>query len=213
MFPRRFRILLHSRSRLNNVARMVKLNKIYTRTGDKGQTGLGDGQRVAKDSLRVNVMGTVDEANGIIGVARLDTAQLSDGEPGAALMRIQNDLFDLGADLCVPGEDAEPGSRLRITPGQVKRLEKEIDAMNKDLAPLTSFVLPGGAPAAAYLHLARSVVRRAEREGWTLAGEEQVNLAVLQYLNRLSDHLFVMARWINAKTGAGDVLWKPGAQR
>ena len=213
MFPHRLRILRRSRSRPNNVARMVKLNKIYTRTGDKGQTGLGDGQRVAKDSLRVNVMGTVDEANGIIGVARLDTAQLSDGEPGAALMRIQNDLFDLGADLCVPGEDAEPGSRLRITPGQVKRLEKEIDAMNKDLAPLTSFVLPGGAPAAAYLHLARSVVRRAEREGWTLAGEEQVNLAVLQYLNRLSDHLFVMARWINAKTGAGDVLWKPGAQR
>jgi cob(I)alamin adenosyltransferase len=192
---------------------MVKLNKIYTRTGDKGQTGLGDGQRVAKDSLRVNVMGTVDEANGIIGIARLDAAHLSDGEPGAALMRIQNDLFDLGADVCVPGEDAEPGSRLRITPGQVKRLEKEIDAMNKDLAPLMSFILPGGAPAAAYLHLGRSVVRRAEREAWTLAGEEQVNPAVLQYLNRLSDHLFVMARWINAKTGAGDVLWKPGAQR
>jgi cob(I)alamin adenosyltransferase len=192
---------------------MVKLNKIYTRTGDKGQTGLGDGQRVAKDSLRVNVMGTVDEANGIIGIARLDTAQLSDGEPSAALMRIQNDLFDLGADVCVPGEDAEPGSRLRITAGQVKRLEKEIDAMNKDLAPLMSFILPGGAPAAAYLHLGRSVVRRAEREAWTLAGEEQVNPAVLQYLNRLSDHLCVMARWINAKTGAGDVLWKPGAQR
>lgn len=192
---------------------MVKLNKIYTRTGDKGQTGLGDGQRTAKDSLRVNVMGTVDEANGIIGVARLDAAKLSDGEPSAALMRIQNDLFDLGADLCVPGEDAEPGSRLRITPGQVKRLEKEIDAMNKDLAPLTSFILPGGAAAAAYLHLARSIVRRAEREGWSLAGQEHVNPAVLQYLNRLSDHLFVMARWINAKTGAGDVLWKPGAER
>ena len=192
---------------------MVKLNKIYTRTGDKGQTGLGDGRRVAKDSLRVNLMGTVDEANGVIGVARLDTAQLSDGEPNAALMRIQNDLFDLGADVCVPGEDVEPGSRLRITAGQVKRLEKEIDAMNKDLAPLMSVILPGGAPAAAYLHLARSVVRRAEREAWTLAGAEQLNPAVAQYLNRLSDHLFVMARWINAKTGAGDVLWKPGAQR
>jgi cob(I)alamin adenosyltransferase len=192
---------------------MVKLNKIYTRTGDKGKTGLGDGQRVSKDSLRVNVMGTVDEANGIIGVARLGTANLSDLEPSDALMRIQNDLFDVGADLCVPGQDAEPGSRLRITPAQVKRLEKEIDAMNKDLAPLMSFVLPGGAPAAAYLHLARSVVRRAEREGWTLAGDEHVNPAVLHYLNRLSDHLFVMARWINAKTGVGDVLWKPGAQR
>jgi cob(I)alamin adenosyltransferase len=192
---------------------MVKLNKIYTRTGDKGQTGLGDGQRVAKDSLRVNVMGTVDEANGIIGIARLDIAALSDSDPSNALMRIQNDLFDVGADLCVPGEDAVPGSRLRITPAQVKRLEKEIDAMNKDLEPLMSFILPGGAPAAAYLHLARSVVRRAEREGWTLAGEEHVNPAVLQYLNRLSDHLFVMARWINAKTGVGDVLWKPGAER
>jgi cob(I)alamin adenosyltransferase len=192
---------------------MVKLNKIYTRTGDKGQTGLGDGKRVGKDSLRVNVMGTVDEANGVIGVARLDTLGLSDPEPAAALMRIQNDLFDLGADLCMPGDDPAPGSRLRITPGQVKRLEKEIDAMNSDLTPLTSFVLPGGAPAAAYLHLARGVVRRAEREGWSLAHEEQVNPAVLHYLNRLSDHLFVMARWINLKTGAGDVLWKPGAQR
>jgi cob(I)alamin adenosyltransferase len=192
---------------------MVKLNKIYTRTGDKGQTGLGDGRRVAKDSLRVNVMGTVDEANGVLGVARLDAANLAEPEPAAALMRIQNDLFDLGADLCMPSDDPEPGSRLRITSGQVKRLEKEIDAMNKDLAPLTSFVLPGGAPAAAYLHLARSVVRRAEREGWTLAHEEAVNPAALQYLNRLSDHLFVLARWINHKTGAGDVLWIPGAQR
>jgi cob(I)alamin adenosyltransferase len=192
---------------------MVKLNRIYTRTGDKGQTGLGDGRRVAKDSLRVGVMGTVDEANGVIGIARLGAARLDETEPNAALMRIQNDLFDLGADVCVPGEDADGAVRLRVTAAQVKRLEKEIDAMNADLAPLTSFVLPGGAPAAAYLHLARSVVRRAERECWALAGEEHVNPAVLQYLNRLSDHLFVLARWINAKTEVGDVLWKPGGER
>ncbi|MDB5396542.1 MAG: cob(I)yrinic acid a,c-diamide adenosyltransferase [Rhodospirillales bacterium] len=192
---------------------MVKLNRIYTRTGDKGQTGLGDGRRVAKDSLRVGAMGTVDEANGVIGIARLHAAGLDETEPNAALMRIQNDLFDLGADVCVPGEDADGAVRLRVTAAQVKRLEKEIDAMNADLAPLTSFVLPGGAPAAAYLHLARSVVRRAERECWTLAGEEHVNPVVLQYLNRLSDHLFVLARWINAKTAVGDVLWKPGGER
>jgi cob(I)alamin adenosyltransferase len=190
---------------------MVKLNKIYTRTGDKGQTGLGDGRRVAKASLRVGVMGTVDEANGVIGVARLATAELP--EASAALMRIQNDLFDLGADVCMPGEDKEGDVRLRITPGQVKRLEKEIDAMNAELTPLTSFILPGGAPAAAQLHLARSTVRRAERECWALAAEDHVNGPVLQYLNRLSDHLFVMARWINLKTGAGDVLWKPGGER
>jgi cob(I)alamin adenosyltransferase len=192
---------------------MVKLNKIYTRTGDKGQTGLGDGRRVAKDSLRVDVMGTVDEANGVIGIARLEATALSDPEAAKALMRIQNDLFDVGADICMPGEDGPGDVRLRITPAQVKRLEKEIDAMNRDLAPLTSFVLPGGAPAAAYLHLARSVVRRAERECWSLAGEEHVNPPVLHYLNRLSDHLFVMARWINLKTGAGDVMWKPGGER
>jgi cob(I)alamin adenosyltransferase len=192
---------------------MVKLNKIYTRTGDKGQTGLGDGRRVAKDSLRVEVMGTVDEANGVIGIARLAATELTDPEPNAALLRIQNDLFDLGADVCMPGEDAPGDIRLRITPAQVKRLEKEIDVMNADLAPLTSFILPGGAEAAAHLHLARSVVRRAERECWTLAGIEHVNAPVLQYLNRLSDHLFVLARWINLKTGAGDVLWRPGGER
>jgi cob(I)alamin adenosyltransferase len=189
---------------------MVKLNKIYTRTGDKGQTGLGDGQRVAKASLRVGVMGAVDEANGVIGVARLAAAEPS---ANAALMRIQNDLFDVGADLCMPGEDKEGDVRLRITQAQVKRLEKEIDAMNAELAPLTSFILPGGAPAAAHLHLARSVVRRAERDCWALAADDHVNAPVLLYLNRLSDHLFVMARWINLKTGAGDVLWKPGGER
>jgi cob(I)alamin adenosyltransferase len=189
---------------------MVKLNKIYTRTGDKGQTGLGNGKRVAKTSLRVGVMGTVDEANGVIGVARLAAR-----DPGAnaTLMRIQNDLFDLGADVCMPGKDKEGDVRLRITAAQVKRLEDEIDAMNAELTPLTSFILPGGAPAAAQLHLARSVVRRAERECWALAAEEHVNGPVLQYLNRLSDHQFVMARWINLKTGTGDVLWKPGGER
>src|SRR6185437_8471354 len=128
---------------------MVKLNKIYTRTGDKGSTGLGDGQRVPKASLRVNVMGTVDEANGVIGVARIEAAGLFDPAAAKMLLRIQNDLFDLGADLCMPGEDKPEDVRLRITPGQVKRLEKEIDAMNADLTPLTSFILPGGAPAAA----------------------------------------------------------------
>ena len=192
---------------------MVKLNKIHTRTGDKGQTGLGDGQRVGKASLRVHAMGTVDEANGVIGVARNEAARLDDPAAAAMLMRIQNDLFDLGADLCMPGEDKPEDVRLRITPGQVKRLEKEIDAMNADLTPLTSFILPGGAPAAAHLHLARSVVRRAERDCWALAADDHVNGPVLQYLNRLSDHLFVMARWINLKTGCGDVLWKPGGER
>jgi cob(I)alamin adenosyltransferase len=192
---------------------MVKLTKIYTRTGDQGQTGLGDGSRVAKKSLRVGVMGAVDEANGVIGVARLDAVTLADPEPAAALLRIQNDLFDLGADLCMPGADDGSEIRLRIIDGQVKRLEREIDAMNAALKPLTSFILPGGAPAAAYLHLARSVVRRAERDCWALAEDEPINPAVLQYLNRLSDHLFVMARWINARTEIGDVLWKPGAER
>jgi cob(I)alamin adenosyltransferase len=191
---------------------MVKLNRIYTRTGDQGQTGLGDGRRVPKDSLRVAMMGTVDEANGVIGIARLEALNLGEGEPADSLLRIQNDLFDLGADLCVPAAEGESGG-LRIVPSQIDRLEREIDVMNEALAPLTSFILPGGAGAAAYLHLARTVVRRAEREGWALAAEESVNPAALKYLNRLSDHLFVLARWINAKTGAGDVLWKPGAER
>ena len=192
---------------------MVKLTKIYTRTGDKGQTGLGDGRRVAKASMRVSVMGSVDEANGVIGVARLAAVDLADKEPGVFLLRIQNDLFDVGADICMPGDDAGSATSLRIQPSQVKRLEREIDAMNADLTPLASFILPGGAPAAAHLHLARSVVRRAERECWALVADEAVNPAALQYLNRLSDHLFVLARWINLKTGVGDVLWKPGAER
>jgi cob(I)alamin adenosyltransferase len=193
---------------------MVKLNRIYTKTGDKGETGLGNGQRVRKDGLRIMVMGTVDEANAAIGLARLETARLAETEPDAMLARIQNDLFDLGADICMPPKEGErEQGALRITPGQVERLEREIDALNVDLEPLRSFVLPGGAPAAAHLHLARAVVRRAEREGWTLAAAETVGADALHYLNRLSDHLFVLARWINTKTGAGDVLWKPGASR
>jgi len=192
---------------------MVKLTKIYTRTGDRGQTGLGDGGRVPKASLRIGAMGSVDEANAAIGVARLDAIGLAEPEPARALMRIQNDLFDLGADLCIPGSDGEGGAALRISSGQVARLEREIDAMNADLAPLSSFVLPGGAPAAAHLHLARAIVRRAERECWALAGEEPVNQTAIQYLNRLSDHLFVISRWINAKTKIGDVLWQPGESR
>ncbi len=188
---------------------MVKLTKIYTRTGDDGETSLGDGRRVAKGSARVAVMGSVDEANAVMGIARLAT----DGPADLMLARIQNDLFDLGADLCAPAVEGQPDTRLRIIAVQVDRLEREIDTMNADLAPLSSFVLPGGAAAAAHLHHARTIVRRAERECWTLANQEAVNPAALRYLNRLSDHLFVMARWINAETGAGDVLWQPGESR
>ena len=184
---------------------MVTLNKIYTRGGDEGKTSLGDGARVAKYNLRVESYGTVDEANAAIGEARLDTA----GEVDRMLARIQNDLFDLGADLCRPGDDDQG---LRVSEDQVARLEREIDAMNGELQPLTSFVLPGGAPAAARLHLARTVVRRAERLVTALADQEVVSPAALHYLNRLSDHLFVAARYLNDK-GAGDVLWVPGAHR
>jgi cob(I)alamin adenosyltransferase len=188
---------------------MVKLNKIYTRTGDAGETSLGDGRRVAKDSARIAVMGSVDEANAVVGIARLAAAGLAD----VMLARIQNELFDLGADLCAPAVEGQPDTRLRMIAGQVDRLEHEIDTMNAELAPLGSFVLPGGAPASAYLHHARTIVRRAERECWTLANQEAINQTALRYLNRLSDHLFVMARWINAQTGAGDVLWQPGESR
>lgn len=183
---------------------MVKLDKIYTRGGDAGQTSLGDGSRVPKHGLRVEAYGTVDEANAVIGLARLSTA----GDADAMLSRIQNDLFDLGADLCVPVADgAKP--RLRVSDTQVTRLEAEIDDLNADLQPLTSFILPGGTEAAAHLHLARTVVRRAERLASALAEQEPVAPASLAYLNRLSDHLFVLARHLNGK-GAGDVLWKPG---
>jgi cob(I)alamin adenosyltransferase len=186
---------------------MVKLNKIYTKTGDRGQTGLSDGSRVAKFSLRITAIGAVDETNSAIGVARLD----AEGDYDAMLSRIQNDLFDLGADLSMP-EDGKTEDRLRIAPAQVERLEREIDAMNAALAPLKSFVLPGGTALAAHLHLARAIARRAERAIVELAGQETVNQAALHYTNRLSDHLFVMARAVN-NDGMGDVLWVPGKNR
>jgi cob(I)alamin adenosyltransferase len=189
---------------------MVKLTKIYTRGGDKGDTSLGDGTRVKKHALRVSAYGTLDEANAAVGLARLHTKGHA---ADTVLARIQNDLFDLGADLCTPLAPGEtPGAALRIVDAQVDRLEREIDEMNASLAPLTSFILPGGTPAAAYLHLARTVVRRAERDISSLMEQEAVNPAALKYANRLSDHLFVLARFVNAGAG-GDVLWVPGAHR
>jgi len=187
---------------------MVKLNRIYTKTGDKGDTGLGDGTRVPKESLRIAAYGTVDETNATIGLARLHTA----GEMDAMLARIQNDLFDLGADLCTPDTAKNAAQALRIIESQVERLEQEMDAMNEELAPLKSFVLPGGTPAAAYLHLARTVSRRAERIMVELSRHEHVDAPALRYINRLSDHLFVASRYANDK-GARDVLWTPGANR
>jgi cob(I)alamin adenosyltransferase len=187
---------------------MVVLNRIYTKTGDKGETALGDGTRLPKNSLRISSYGTVDEANAAIGLVRLHTS----GEVDAMMARIQNDLFDLGADLCIPESSRRSEGALRITDSQVERLEHEIDAMNAELAPLRSFVLPGGAPSAAHLHLARTVVRRAERLIAELAAQENVGAAALKYVNRLSDHLFVASRYANDK-GAKDVLWVPGANR
>jgi cob(I)alamin adenosyltransferase len=188
---------------------MVTLSKIYTRGGDAGLTSLGDGKRRRKDDLRIEAYGTVDEANSFIGVAR---AALSDApneaKLSAVLASIQNDLFDLGADLCVPERDGAP-SRLRMRQEQVDRLEREIDALNADLLPLTSFVLPGGSGAAAAMHVARAVVRRAERVMVTLAADEKVGANALKYINRLSDFLFVAARHLN-RFGEGDVLWTPG---
>lgn len=184
---------------------MVKLDVITTRGGDGGETSLGDGRRVRKDALRVDAFGTVDEANAVLGVLRLHLA----GEPDAMVARIQNELFDVGADLCVPGE---AGARLRVADAQSVRLEAEIAAMNAALPPLRSFVLPAGCAAAAHAHLARTVVRRAERLVVALAAAEEVNAAVIRYLNRLSDHLFVLSRHLNAAAG-GDVLWVPGATR
>jgi cob(I)alamin adenosyltransferase len=187
---------------------MVRLTRIYTRGGDKGQTSLGDGSRVAKQSLRVEAYGTVDEANAAIGLARLHT----DGETDAMLARIQNELFDLGADLCTPEDGKRAAGALRIVAAQVARLEREIDAMNAALRPLDSFILPGGTEAAAHLHLARTVTRRAERLVCALAAAETVNPEAVKYLNRLSDHLFVLGRRVN-DNGAKDVLWRPGATR
>lgn len=187
---------------------MVTLSRIYTKGGDQGRTSLGDGTRVAKHTARVAAYGTVDETNAAIGLARLHTT----GEADAMLARIQNDLFDLGADLCRPGSDDSGGQALRVRDSQVERLEREIDRMNEELAPLNSFVLPGGTPAAAFLHLGRTVARRAERLVCELAEAEAINPAAIRYLNRLSDHLFVLSRWLNDK-GAADVLWVPGAHR
>ena len=183
---------------------MVKLDIITTRGGDAGETSLGDGARVRKDALRVEAYGTVDEANAAIGVLRLHTGE--DAVADAMLARIQNDLFDIGADLCVPGE---AGARLRVADTQSARLEAELAEMNGQMPALKSFVLPGGTAGAAAAHVARTVTRRAERLVVALAAEEEVNPAVIRYLNRLSDHLFVLARRLNGN-GAGDVLWVPG---
>ena len=183
----------------------VRIDRVITRGGDKGQTSLGDGTRVPKDAHRVDAYGTVDEANATIGLLRLHT----EGEPDAMLARIQNDLFDVGSDLCVPGK---AGDRLRLTDAPSLRLEAEVVAMNAALPALDSFILPGGTPAAAYAHLARTVVRRAERLTVRLAREEEVNPAAVRFLNRLSDHLFVLGRVLNGN-GAADVKWVPGANR
>lgn len=193
---------------------MVRLNRIYTRTGDDGTTGLGSGERRLKSDLRVEAYGTVDEANATIGVARLSTGD--DPALDAMLARIQNDLFDLGADLATPVSEGEAKAEgaLKIHPHQVERLEAEIDALNASLAPLKSFILPGGSPAAAALHVARTVCRRAERlmVALTQAEGEIVDPAGVRYVNRLSDLLFVAARHAN-RDGADDVLWVPGQNR
>jgi cob(I)alamin adenosyltransferase len=183
----------------------MRIDRIVTRGGDGGETSLGDGARVPKDALRVDAYGTVDEANAAIGLLRLHADPAAD----AMLARIQNDLFDVGSDLCVPGE---AGDRLRLTDAPVLRLEAEVAVMNAGLPPLDSFVLPGGTPAAAHAHLARTVVRRAERLVVALSHAEPVNPAILRMLNRLSDHLFVLGRVMN-ENGAGDVKWIPGANR
>jgi cob(I)alamin adenosyltransferase len=188
---------------------LVKLNKIYTRTGDDGTTGLVDGSRLTKDAARMEAIGAVDEANSAIGLA----VAMTTAEHAVALQRIQNDLFDLGADLATLGDDFTPGEMmLRIAPSQVEWLETAIDGLNDHLQPLTSFILPGGSEAAARVHVARASARRAERAMVALSKTEPVNPAALAYINRLSDYLFVLARAINA-AGPGDVLWVPGANR
>ncbi len=184
---------------------MVLIDRVITRGGDGGETSLGDGTRLRKDALRVEAYGTVDEVNAAIGILRLHC----DAQADAMLARIQNDLFDVGADLCVPGEG---GERLRMTDTPSLRLEAEVAEMNAAMPPLTSFVLPGGTEAAAHAHLARTIARRAERRVVTLMQAETVNPSVLRYLNRLSDHLFVLGRKLN-DNAARDVLWVPGANR
>jgi cob(I)alamin adenosyltransferase len=195
---------------------MVKLTRIYTRGGDKGETSLGRGERVAKHDPRVEAYGTTDEANAVIGLARAAIARTVKNDAlrthvDDMLKRIQNDLFDLGADLCtIEGKAGEQA--LRVLPSQTERLEREIDAMNGELSPLTSFILPGGSEAAAWLHLARTVTRRAERGMTALAAEQPVSPEAIKYINRLSDHLFVLSRKLN-DNGGSDVLWVPGANR
>ena len=189
---------------------MVYLSRIYTKTGDRGDTALGDGQRVVKDHPRVEAYGQVDELNAVLGLV---AAYCPDAPEAALLRSVQNDLFDVGADLCVPQPEGEqPGPGLRVTAAQAERLERVIDRLNEGLDPLRSFVLPGGTPAAAWLHLARTVCRRAERAVVTLTHAEPVNPQVVVYLNRLSDFLFVLARVAN-DNGKADVLWVPGANR
>lgn len=189
---------------------MVKLNKIYTRTGDDGTTGLVDGSRCPKHAVRMEAIGAVDEANCAIGLAVI---AVGSGEAGQALTRIQNDLFDLGADLATPGDDFTPSPMaLRIVPAQVEWLERAIDSVNDQLRPLTSFILPGGNESAARVHVARATVRRAERAMTALGAAEPVNPAALAYINRLSDYCFVLARALN-NGGADDILWIPGQNR
>lgn len=186
---------------------MVYLSRIYTRSGDGGETGLGDGTRVPKDSPRIQAIGDVDELNAALGVLLADNAEFPEA---GLILAVQNDLFDIGGDLCMPIADPEsPGSALRVTMTQVERVEQAIDRLNTSLEPLRSFILPGGSPAAARLHLARTVCRRAERSVWTLSRTDRVNQQAVIYLNRLSDLLFVLARTANAQ-GAADVLWVPG---
>lgn len=187
---------------------MVKLDKIYTRGGDGGQTSLADGSRVAKTDRRLDAFGTVDEANAAIGLSRLHTS----GDSDRMLAMVQNDLFDLGADLSTPfgGEDAD--YVLRMTEGQIERLEREIDQMTATLEPLKSFILPGGTPAAAHLHVGRTVMRRAEREMVAAHRDTPLNPVAMRYANRLSDHLFVLGRVLNDQ-GRADILWVPGANR
>jgi cob(I)alamin adenosyltransferase len=196
---------------------MVRLDRITTRGGDRGETSLGDGTRVRKDALRIEAIGRVDETNAALGLMRRVTGA---GEAGsdlaqadAMLDRIQHDLFDLGADLCMPVEPGEdPARRLRIVASQLERLEAEVAAINADLPPLTSFVLPGGSAASAWAHHARTVARAAERAVVALAAAEPINPDAVRYLNRLSDHLFVLGRWLNGR-GTAEVLWRPGANR
>lgn len=194
---------------------MIKLNKIYTRTGDDGTTGLGTGARVAKHTSRIHTIGAIDETNACIGLVRLHTRDAKFARLDAMLARIQNELFDIGADLAVPEQKTgKHKSALRLNDDQVARLERELDRLNEPIEPLTSFVLPGGTPAAAALHLARTATRRAERHlaGLAAMRDEHVNPPVLKYVNRLSDFLFVAARFANDE-GRGDVVWVPGQTR